>query len=146
MISGFHPPGIGNNFTGLAEGSRYFGREVPVRLTLDRWHEDFQVIAKQAKVLPALCRAIMERFFLHVETLYVRCYAGRNEPVFNWKIERELFFALEDPFWEMPYPRSDSKYFPARTRFVYFVHSYLWTFSTGAIVRSSRQDCSCLEA
>ena len=108
---GFHPPGTGNNFTGVAEAYCYFSREVPRPVTLDRWHDDFCVI-EQEKTLPALFRSIMDRVSSHVQVIYVRCYADFDAVVFNWKIDRALFFALDDPFLEMPYPRTDFQIFP----------------------------------
>jgi hypothetical protein len=108
-------------FEGLAAAYKYFGRPVPNDLGLDRWHEDFQII-EQAKILTPGFRVIMERFSRQTNTIYVRCFTGVDRPVFNWKIERELFFALDDPFHEMPESLSDFQIFPANTP--WFIHAH----------------------
>lgn len=116
-----HPLGSGSNFRGLTEGYRYFGREVPRQLDLERWHDDFRII-EQAKTLPPLFRAIIDRCSDHVGAIYVRCYPGFDTPVFNWKIERNIFFALDDPFNEMPHPRTDFQVFPEGAQ--WFIHHH----------------------
>ncbi len=108
-------------FEELSAAYRYFGRSVPHPLSLDRWHEDFQII-EQAKILAPPFRMIMDRFSRHTNTIYVRCFTGVNCPVFNWKIDRELFFALDDPFREMPQPLSDFQIFPAGAHWLIHAH------------------------
>ena len=114
-------PEEGGAFYGLAAVYEYLGRPVPSPLTLERWHDDFQVI-EQAKLLPPPFRVIMDRFSRHTDVIYVRCYTGVNAPVFNWKIEREVFFALDDPFREMPQPLSDFQIFPPGAG--WFIHHH----------------------
>ena len=54
----------------------------------------------------------MDRASSDADALYIRCHAGRDDEIFNWKIERALFFALEDPFFEMPNSGTDYQIFP----------------------------------
>jgi len=115
-----HPSGD-SYFEELTAAYRYFGRPVPNALSMDRWHEDFQII-EQSKILTPQFRLIMDRFSRQTNTIYVRCFTGVNGPVFNWKIERELFFALDDPFHEMPEALSDFQIFPAGAR--WFIHAH----------------------
>jgi len=118
--TGSHPSGD-SCFEGLTAAYEYFGRPVPSELGLDRWHEDFQII-EQPKIVTPEFRLIMDRFSCKTNAVYVRCFTGVNSPVFNWKIERELFFALDDPFREMPESLSDFQIFP--TGASWFIHAH----------------------
>jgi hypothetical protein len=108
-------------FEDLPAAYKYFGRPVPTDLGLDRWHEDFQII-EQPKILTPRLRVIMDRFSRETSAIYVRCFTGVDRPVFNWKIERELFFTLDDPIHEMPEPLSDFQIFPSGAR--WFIHAH----------------------
>jgi|GEM_PF-3188255 len=115
-----HPTGDGC-FEDVTAAYDYFHRSIPSQLGLDRWHQDFQII-EQAKILSPQFRVVMDRFSRQTNTVYVRCFTGVDAPIFNWKIDRELFLALDDPFHEMPESMSDFQIFPAGAR--WFIHAH----------------------
>jgi len=81
---------------GPAEAYSSFGLPRPESLTLDRLYSDFQVI-EGCKAIPPLARAVLNRFAETATTVLVKSAPyGENEAAY-WTIERELFFALEDP-------------------------------------------------
>lgn len=114
-------PGGGEYFRGLARAYQYFDRVVPDDLDLDNWHRDFR-ITEQVRIVPVPFRAVMNTASRAWDTVYVRCDPGFGDPVCNWKIDRELFFTLDDPFTEMPSPREYFEIFPRGA--AWFLHHH----------------------
>ena len=96
-------------FDAIPEAFECVGLPVPNPLTLDAWHADFKMI-EQERVVPPLVRAALDRYSGGADAAFVRCHHG--EEVYNWKIERALFFELPDPFAELPQPFGTIAVFP----------------------------------
>ena len=87
---------------GPAEAYRSFALSPPESFTLDRLYSDFQVI-ESGKAIPPLARIVLNRFAEAATTVLVKSAPYGSDVAAYWTIERELFFALEDPFAEVPH-------------------------------------------
>jgi hypothetical protein len=87
---------------GPSEAYQSFGLSLPASVTLDQLYGDFQVV-EGCKAIPAVVRAVLDRFTGTATAVLVKSAPyGRDEAAY-WTIERELFFALEDPLAEVPH-------------------------------------------
>ena len=87
---------------GPSEAYRSFGLSLPASVTLDQLYADFQVI-EACKAIPAVVRAVLDRFAGTATAVFVKSSPYGWDEAAYWTIERELFFALEDPLAEVPH-------------------------------------------
>ncbi len=86
---------------GPSEAYRSFGLSLPASVTLDQLYDDFQVI-EGCKAIPGVVRAVLDRFAGAATTVMVKSAPYGWDEAAYWTIDRELFFALEDPLAEVP--------------------------------------------
>src|SRR5437879_9751510 len=71
-----------------------FEKPRPANLTLEGWHDDFQIL-EFSHELPALLRDLLRKFSRDARSVFVRCDHGGETNY--WKIERDIFLELSDP-------------------------------------------------
>ena len=86
-----------------SEAYRCFGLPLPASVTLDQLYDDFQVI-EGCKAIPGVVRTVLDRFAGTATAVLVKSAPYGWDEAAYWTIERELFFALEDPLAEVPHP------------------------------------------
>jgi hypothetical protein len=86
-----------------------FKKPRPARLTLRRWHDDFQIL-ELSHELPGPARDILRRFARNASSIFVRC--DHWEGTTYWKVDLNLFLEFSDPFAEMPQPFGSFDAFP----------------------------------
>jgi hypothetical protein len=87
---------------GPSEAYRSFGLSLSASVTLDQLYNDFRVI-EGCKAIPGAVRAVLDRFAGTATAVLVKSARYGSDEAAYWTIERELFFALEDPLAEVPH-------------------------------------------